>query len=201
MKVKAILFDMDGTLTVPCLDFEAMRAEMGVKEGYILEAMAQMTPDQLAHAQTVLDRHEVVAAKNSQLQPGTAETLGQLRQQGRSLGVITRNCHASVDILCERHGLRFDVVLTREDGPVKPEAYPVLKACELLGIAPLEAIMVGDYLHDMVCGQRAGAYTVLLSSHPNHRDFHGHADFVMDRMEELLTIIDTIENTDTLENT
>ena len=37
--MKAFIFDLDGTLTVPELDFAAIRAEMGIAEGPILEEL------------------------------------------------------------------------------------------------------------------------------------------------------------------
>ena len=39
---KAILFDMDGTLTAPMLDFPRIKAEMGIGERPILEALAEL---------------------------------------------------------------------------------------------------------------------------------------------------------------
>src|SRR5258706_313311 len=39
---KALLFDMDGTLTRPMLDFPRIKAEMGIGSKPILEALAEM---------------------------------------------------------------------------------------------------------------------------------------------------------------
>jgi len=39
---RAILFDMDGTLTEPLLDFPRIKAEMGIGQRPILEALAEM---------------------------------------------------------------------------------------------------------------------------------------------------------------
>jgi phosphoglycolate phosphatase-like HAD superfamily hydrolase len=41
----------------------------------------------------------------------------------------------------------------------KPAAEPVLRAASLLGVAPGDAIMVGDSAHDMASGRAAGAQT------------------------------------------
>ena len=43
MNRSAVIFDLDGTITKPYLDFDAVRAEIGV-EGPVLEAMAGMDP-------------------------------------------------------------------------------------------------------------------------------------------------------------
>ncbi len=54
----AIIFDLDGTLTVPVLDFGAIREELGLTDEPILEAMARMDAADRARAEAVLDRHE-----------------------------------------------------------------------------------------------------------------------------------------------
>lgn len=41
---RVILFDMDGTLTEPLLDFPRIKADMGIGNRPILEALAEMTP-------------------------------------------------------------------------------------------------------------------------------------------------------------
>lgn len=48
MTIKTVIFDLDGTITVPFFDFDAIREEMGLSKdtGPILEAMEKMSPDQ-----------------------------------------------------------------------------------------------------------------------------------------------------------
>ena len=44
--IKAIVFDLDGTITEPFFDFDAIRAEMGLAKdaGPVLEAIDKMEP-------------------------------------------------------------------------------------------------------------------------------------------------------------
>ena len=35
--IRGVIFDLDGTLTVPTLDFDAIRADIGAGDGPILE--------------------------------------------------------------------------------------------------------------------------------------------------------------------
>ncbi|MBV8780079.1 MAG: HAD family hydrolase, partial [Phycisphaerae bacterium] len=42
MPPRALLFDMDGTLTEPLLDFAAIKSEMGITHHSILEALEAM---------------------------------------------------------------------------------------------------------------------------------------------------------------
>src|SRR5207248_6429710 len=92
---RAVLFDMDGTLTEPMLDFPRIKAEMGIGGRPILEAMAEMNPAELRRAQAVLDRHEEEAARLSTLNPGCREVLGWLLAHGVGVALITRNSRRS----------------------------------------------------------------------------------------------------------
>src|SRR5436190_14438280 len=65
----ALLFDMDGTLTEPMLDFAAIKAEMRIGQRPILEAMTEMSDAEQRRCQLVLDRHEDRAAAESTLNP------------------------------------------------------------------------------------------------------------------------------------
>src|SRR6187200_3347990 len=88
---RAMLFDMDGTLTEPMLDFPRIKAEMGIGNRPILEALTEMTASDRAAAEAVLHRHEEEAATCSTLNPGCRELLAWLRERRMPLALITRN--------------------------------------------------------------------------------------------------------------
>ena len=60
----AIIFDLDGTITKPYLDFDAIRREIGIASGTILEAMQGMEAAERLRAQAIVLRHEWEAARN-----------------------------------------------------------------------------------------------------------------------------------------
>src|SRR5690242_19653144 len=64
---KALLFDMDGTLTQPALDFPRIKAAMGIGTRPILEALAEMNEAERKRAQQILHEFEEVAAAQSLL--------------------------------------------------------------------------------------------------------------------------------------
>src|SRR5688572_31055182 len=67
----ALLFDMDGTLTEPALNYPAIKAAMGIELARpILEALAEMTPDKRAAAEVILHAYEDRAATESTLNRG-----------------------------------------------------------------------------------------------------------------------------------
>ena len=131
---QAVLFDMDGTLTEPMLDFPRIKAEMGIGNRPILEALAGMDDASRIIAETILHRHEDEAAANSKLNPGCVELLGGLASRGIATALITRNSRQNVRKVVARHGLKIKTIVAREDAPPKPAPEPLRLACHRLGV-------------------------------------------------------------------
>ena len=80
---RAVIFDLDGTLTEPVLDFDAMRAEIGLLPGVpILEQLEQLDAAERARAEAIMLRHERAAIAQATLADGCADLLGHLRGDG-----------------------------------------------------------------------------------------------------------------------
>ena len=179
----AMLFDMDGTLTKPLLDFEAIRAEIGI-DGPILEAMAHMTAADRKRANAILDRHERDAAEQSELNDGCYEVLARAQERRLPTALITRNSDASVRIVCEKHRLRFDLLVSRTFTPPKPSAAPLLYACERLGVTASQAWMIGDGSHDIDASLAAGVASIWIS-HGQPRAFSAQPTHTVATLREL----------------
>ena len=195
MKVNAVIFDLDGTLTQPTLDFDKIRSEMGLPLDSldILAAMEAMPPAQMKRAQAILARHECHAAQNAQLNDGVTELLAELRRRKMPIGLLTRNTRENTLYVTQRHQLYFDAIVARQDGPAKPDAYGVLKLCRRFHSTPAETVVVGDFLHDLLSAQNAGAIAVLIKTHPKADHYKAHADYAISHMSELLDIINKLE--------
>ncbi len=192
MPIRAVIFDLDGTITQPYLDFACIREEMGMDRngGPILEAMARMTPQQRQRAETILLAHEEKAVAESQLNAGAKEALVAIRTRGLPIGILTRNRKDNAWAVARKHGLHFDAVVGREDGPVKPDGFGVQHLCRQFHVEPAQTLLVGDYLFDLLCARAAGAIPVLLMNHERADEFAQHADFTVGSLAELLPIID-----------
>jgi HAD superfamily hydrolase (TIGR01509 family) len=194
MKIKAIIFDLDGTLTEPILDFDRIREEMGLEGVDILSAIQEMDPCGQQRANAILERHERYAAVHSRLNDGVKDLLDELHRRGLSIGLLTRNTRENAMQIAQKHRLKFDGIVDRQHGPVKPDAYGVLELCSLFGAPPSETLVVGDFLHDLQAARNAGAIAVLIETHPKAEQFKAHADYSICRMSEVIALIDKLEH-------
>jgi len=192
MPIRAVIFDLDGTITQPYFDFDAIREEIGLDRnvGPLLEAMEGMTAQDRQRAERILHQHEEKAVAASRLNPGARETLTGLQERRVSIGVLTRNQKRNAEAVAAKHGLHFDAVVGREDGPAKPDGFGARYLCRHFGVDPSETLLVGDYLFDLLCARSAGAIPVLIDSPHQREDFAAHADFHIKQLSEILPIID-----------
>jgi HAD superfamily hydrolase (TIGR01509 family) len=99
-------------------------------------------------------------------QEGSRELVAALRAAGARLGVVTSKTTVRFmrDVeICSFVGA-FDVVVTGDDVTrAKPHPEGVLAALAALGIAPADAVMVGDGPVDVRAGRSAGTRTVGIS--------------------------------------
>jgi HAD superfamily hydrolase (TIGR01549 family) len=186
---RAVIFDMDGTLTRPFLDFAAIRAAIGISEP-LLENMLALPPGrERDRAFSVLERFEEEAAEVSELNEGAKDLLDFLSGRGIPSGLVTRNSRRSTERVLLKHSLRFEIVVTREDAPAKPRPEPLWMICERLNVKPADALMVGDFKFDIVAGQNAGTRTALITNGktPSYLK-EVSPDHVLERLEDLLAL-------------
>ncbi len=161
--IRAVIFDLDGTLTAPLLDFAAIRRELGVPPGHpILEALEHFELPRRVMAEEILRRREMEAIEAATLAAGCREVLAFLESRGLPVAILTRNIRAAVEHFTSRFGFRFAATFTREDGPAKPAPDGVTALCRSLGVAPSETLVVGDYKFDILAGRDAGCRTALV---------------------------------------
>ncbi|MBI4718475.1 MAG: HAD family hydrolase [Planctomycetes bacterium] len=185
----AVIFDLDGTLTRPHLDFDAIRAEIGLGPGPILESLAQLHGTALARAEAILHRHERDAAENAVLQEGAVEVVSACRAAGYRAAIVTRNSRVSLHHVLHAHAIVIDAARTREDGAIKPSPEPILSLCAEVDADPHRSWMIGDYLFDILSGRAAGARTVLMIGDAAAPEYAPQADHVIRRLAELLPLL------------
>jgi HAD superfamily hydrolase (TIGR01509 family) len=189
---RAVIFDLDGTLAESLLDFDAIRAEIGLTPGLpILEQLADATPEDRARAEEIMRRHERAAIAGATLTDGCADLLAHLTALEIPMGILTRNIREVVETFARTFSFRFQAIYTREDGPHKPAPDGVLTLCQQLGVRPAETLTVGDYKYDVLAGRAAGCRTVLLRAEPLSTAEHtewGEPHLVVSSLRELLAL-------------
>ncbi|KAM3356773.1 haloacid dehalogenase-like hydrolase domain-containing protein [Capsicum galapagoense] len=206
--LKGIVFDMDGTLTVPVIDFQAMyRAVLGHDEYVavksknpsgidILHHIESWIPDKQKKAYQVIADFEKQGLDHLQIMPGAAELCTFLDSRNIRRGLITRNVKDAVDLFHQRFGVKFSPALSREYRPYKPDPAPLLHICSTWEIQPNEVMMIGDSLKDDVaCGKRAGAFTCLLDETgrydaPEYANVEHQPDYKVSSLVEVQSLLE-----------
>ncbi|NQU11070.1 HAD family hydrolase [bacterium] len=191
MKLCGVIFDMDGTITAPYLDFLALRARAGIPATRdVLEYIGEAQGADAERLHALLREFEDDGAANARLNPGARGLLAGLAKRGVPTALLTRNSRRSVDAVCTRLELRFDVTVTREDGPHKPAPDAIWQIARRWHVAPADVLVVGDYKWDLHCARNAGAPSALLVNGSGRPDWAGDADYIIRRLTEVLAIVD-----------
>ena len=196
-RIKGVLFDFDGTLTLPgALDFPAIKRELDCPPDLpILEYLGTVPAELKPSLMKILESKEEKAAEESLPNVGAEECLLALRDKGVLVGIITRNSLPSVRLALARFETvklhDFSAVITRDDSLPKPHPDGVHKACERMGLAASELMMVGDFRFDVMAGKAAGACTVLLTNGMPSVMAPGdpEPDFTVTCLEEILQLV------------
>jgi phosphoglycolate phosphatase len=210
--VRAFVFDFDGTLAIPNIDFGLMRLQVNA-----IAARYGVDPDQFNHLYilemiTIVavqlgepcagrggdfyrDAHDSILALEAEcartggMLPGAVEVLQVLRQQGFKVGVVTRNSEFAVRTICAAIDTLCDVFLPREAVRfVKPHPEHLERALERLQVPAQHAVMVGDGPIDITAGKALGLKTVAVLTGGSRREalLASHPDLVLDSVADLL---------------
>jgi hydrogenase maturation factor/phosphoglycolate phosphatase-like HAD superfamily hydrolase len=196
-RIRAVLFDFDGTLTRPgALDFRRIKQALSCPvDTPVLEYL--QTIDDRARRRSAwqqLDQFELEGARNSRPNPGAQQLVPWIKSRGVSVAIITRNSLASVLRALENFdGVgpeTFDLIITRDsDVAPKPSGDGIVWAARQLGIECNEILVVGDYLFDSQAGLAAGALTALLDPDNDPRLAQTASHFRIDSLDDLKTIV------------
>lgn len=217
MRLRAVLFDMDGTLLDTAPDFiavcQAMRRERGlpaVPDALIRDVVSggaqamvaatfEMSPLDEAFEplrQEFLERYQAHCAVDTCLFDGMGELLADLEKSRLVWGVATNKPLRFAEPIMHGLGLsaRSAVLLCPEHVTrSKPDPEMLLLACQQMDIAPSEVLFVGDDRRDIEAGHAAGTRTVAVRYgyiHPEDNPGNWGADAVIDHPLELRKVID-----------
>ena len=159
------VFDLDGTLTLAVHDFAAIRRHLGIPEqADILHHLAELPATEREAKHAWLFEHERELAVAARPAPGAVALIRRLHEDGRQLGILTRNARDLALLTLAAIGLEDcfapAAVLGRDEAAPKPDPGGLLRLAELWQVAPARLVMVGDHRYDLECGRAVGCHTL-----------------------------------------
>ena len=190
-KLKAIAFDLDGTLidsapdltaatqgalkelSLPSCSEQQVRSWIGngakvLMQKALTHSLSEpVSQDVLDNAMPVFMRHyEANLQQHSQLYPGVLEVLAKLSELGYSMAVVTNKPHRfAVPLLAVFNiGHHFTEVLGGDSlEKMKPDPLPLTHLLAKWQLAPEALLMVGDSKNDILAAKAAGISSIGLT--------------------------------------
>lgn len=214
-KIKAILFDYDGTL----MDtneliigswqsvFKEITGKPGSREKIIdsfgetlVFTMKKFFPDQDTNRCIEIYRkwQGDKYLDTIEMFPGMSTLVKYLSAEGYKLGIVSSRIRGSLEAGLDKFGLlkTFDVVVSCEDSKeAKPSPVPAQIALKQLGIKPEDAIMIGDTKFDIGCANNAGMHSILMDwgfTDVDRTEYLYKAEYVVHSTPELREAIEKI---------
>jgi phosphoglycolate phosphatase len=184
LPVKAVMIDLDGTLLDTVADLAVavnlLLQKLGrpplaeaLVRNFVGKGIANLVqralvgalegePDAALFERAMplyLDCYESVNGKHTVLYPGVLDGLNALKRAGFPLACVTNKSARFTSPLLTQMQLAdyFSIVVSGDTLPKKkPDPLPLTYACEQLGIAPREMLMIGDSLNDTIAARAAG---------------------------------------------
>ena len=162
--LRAVLFDMDGTIFDSRIDLGSVRQALRLpRDGRsFLEQLSELPPAERERGMALLVEAEMRGSEAGRLIPGAEELVALLHARGVRCALITNNSRASAEAVLRRYPLAFDLVLTRDDGAAKPDPTIFTTALARLGVESRHALAIGDAHLDLIAAHRAGIGKLIL---------------------------------------
>ncbi len=214
LPLRAVVFDLDGTLLDTAPDFVFVLNRLREEEGLppLDPTLIRNTVSDGARALVtlgfelqeedegfeplrlrLLELYSEHLAVKSGLFPGIAGLLEFLQQKGLAWGIATNKPELYTTPLLAALGLQPDCVICPDHvSERKPHAESLLLASRLLACEPQQILYVGDHQRDIACGINAGSPTVAAAYGYVHQDDDvslWQADHIVHQPEDLLPLV------------
>lgn len=215
MKVRSVIFDMDGTLLDTLDMISQCNNEVFKKHGYpqktyeeyrtfvgdgmrnlMKRALPQGTDDATVTKliAEVLDQYNRKGVSSIPPYDGIIELLDELVARGIKISILTNKEHeyALLHAKAIFGKYHFEAVIGDRPGkPLKPDPAGVFEIVEITGVPLGETIFAGDMKADILTGKNAGVFTIgCLWGFGDRKDLEANcADYLAEHPLEILGLI------------
>ena len=213
--IKAVIFDLDGTLVNSLFDLAAACDYALMEKGFpthtveeykyfigngIPKLIERALPEINRNSETIeevkdifLKYYSVHFADKTIAYDGMKETVAELKGRGLKLAVVTNKAdYMAKSVAKAVYGDIFDIVVGLSDKfPAKPNAASALDTLDKLSVAPDECIFIGDSAVDMQTAANAEIKSVgvLWGFRDREELAENGATYIIEHPQELLEII------------
>ncbi len=216
--IRAVIFDMDGTLIDSIDLYHAILRDIMKSLGMELTLSRELLFETLSHGKRLADIifppdmknrgttveqfstlamnafKETFSRGDVGLIDGVIPLFKELTRRGFRLAVVTSSITEVIVpfLKAKKLHLYLNCVLGRAEVPqLKPQPDPLLKCMKILDVRPRESMYVGDSAVDIQAGKAAGAWTVgVLTGTSDLNRLKAEApDAILDSVGDLLTIL------------
>jgi len=194
MKLKCVIFDLDGTIVDVPYDWDEIKAELETQGRPILYYLNSLEEPEKSEKWKILEKFEDEATRKAELKRGMHKLLDLLNKNGIKKVVVTNNSRKNVIYLLAKFKLSFDCVISRESGLWKPSGAPFLEVMKKLGLKKEECSVVGDSHFDVKAADEAGISKVFILSEDKKRfastdaELFSSVESLRKRIEKLLNL-------------
>ena len=212
-KIKAVLFDLDGTLVdtfesivisfnealnvlgAGHVDGEVLKKHIGAPHDVTLRKFApHASQEELSRGTAVFRKTRAeLTDEYTKVLPGVIELLENLRRENIKTGIVTTTTKEMTEHILKHSGLfdYFDVIVTRDDvKKLKPDPEPIIYALKKLKLNKDECIMAGDHPNDIIAAKAAGIKAVAIPSAYDRNELEKYApDYVFDNIYGIYSLI------------
>ncbi|MCP8311559.1 MAG: HAD family hydrolase [Candidatus Methylarchaceae archaeon HK02M1] len=191
MKVRVVLFDLDGTLVylkfkyaesriaiiefLKRLGFDASKIFLRDNAQTILEKVEEQIREKSMNVKLseiknriwfIIDDFEIDAVRLSELAEGSKTILSFLSEKGIKVGMVTNSGRKATQLALKKHDLEhaFDVTVTRDEvNRLKPYGEGIGLALRILNVPTTDAIYIGDSFNDFLAAKDVGVRFIMVN--------------------------------------
>ncbi|MEV6711893.1 HAD family phosphatase [Lentzea sp. NPDC051208] len=158
----------------------------------VLSFAANLGDDEALYTEAALRAHEVEAVATAEPTMGAHDLIRQWHSNGRKLAIVSNNSATAIEAYLHHHELKsyIDYVSARTDpNPflLKPSPFLLHQAANMLGLATMECVLLGDSLTDIQAAQTAQMPVIGYANKPEKVDL-----FIAENPSAITTTIDLL---------